>query len=237
MNATVVYKNNYIIELPVNDSLGGFVVEGTPPKVTNIAPTMVEQFYPQWIGKESQLIGCFVVAVQFQGVEVTGFTDANTVHQFLKLHQHVSPRRIVLSSQPNQSNTGTNSGVLLYRHDIPQNISKDLGIVFDGFPAQVKQVDKNSPFFGRIAPGQFVDRIIVPGRPDLMFASGGFTGYRVSQYLQETSNVSETRYIVMKQNAEAPSKKGFTDRDARNPFDLGGFRGFWLSRQRGDKFR
>lgn len=199
----------YVVDLPLNDSQAGFSFTGGPPQVAAASAA-----FPNVNG--SDLVGCFVTAVQLPEVEISGFFDTRTLQHVLEIHQHMAPRRLVLSTHAPAY--FTNQG-LLYRYHLPGD--PYLGVTFDSFPAKVAAVEKLSRFSGRILPGQFVESVVVPGYPDLNFQSGGFTGHRVSQYLQETSKVAG-RQIVIKDNPINPTAR-VSAYEQRDPFDFGGF--------------
>jgi hypothetical protein len=211
---------NYVVDLPVDDNSCGLSFAGIPPQISAVL-----RDFPSLQGHN--VIGCYVTAFQMPGVEISGFADSKTLEQLLQLHQHVSPRRLVLSTHP--PTCVSNQG-LLYRHDLPGN--QDLGITFDGFPAKVAAVDKLSVFSGRILPGQFVDSVVVPGSADLNFQSGGFTGHRVTQYIRETAKVAGRQIVIKDYPINITAQPGYTEYDQSDPFDFGGFRGNWFRRQR-----
>lgn len=210
----------HTVDLEV-DKASGLTFTGSPPKISAVL-----RDDPLWQGQNSP-VGCYVMALQLPGVEISGFRDASTLQQVLEGHLRVSNYRLVISTYPP---TDSGDQGLLYRHDLPTD--QDLGITFDGFPAKIATVDKLSLFYGRIVPGQFVEAVVVPGSADLKFESGGFTGHRVAQYLTETANVVGRRLVIANVPLNPPNRPGYTKFDQSDPFDFGGFVGNWFRRQR-----
>lgn len=210
----------FVVELPMNDASGGFAFEGSPPRVSAVLAAFPLQGH--------NVVGCYATAVQLPDVEIAGFTDAQTLQKVLQLYQHISHRRLVLSTCAPISETH-NQG-LLYSHNLPKD--SDLGITFDSFPPRVTAVNTLSPLHGRIVAGQCVDSVAVPGCVIFNFSCGGFTGHRVTQYLRETAGISG-RQIVIKDYPTLPDPHArYTKHKQRDPFDLGGFFGNWFTRQR-----
>jgi hypothetical protein len=211
---------SWVIDLIVGDGSGGLSYQGCPPRVTSSSPELALQ--NQHV---AHFVGCYVVVVRLpDDLEISGFSDVAALLQVLGAHQSRA-RKLILSdtSPPYICNHG-----LLYRYGLPMEV--DLGLVLDGFPAKVVAVDKLSPFYGRILPDQYVESILVPGKDDLVFDCGGFTGHRVTQYLLDTANVAG-RQIIVKDSPIYPTEKlGYSDQEMRAAFDMAGFNWNWLRR-------
>jgi hypothetical protein len=225
----VASRMNFVVDLPLNDnSSPGFVFTGSPPIVSAVLGN-----FPNLHHHKDRVVGSYVQSLKLPGVEISGFPDAASLEKVLVIHQN-APRQLILTTQPPNlslpsSNSSSGSHQVLYTHHLPAADVSELGIEFDGFPAKVKAVSKDSPLAGLLIPGQFVHAVCVPGAPDLRFESGGFTGPRISTYLHETSNLGGRRLIV-KDDSVAP--KSYSDYETRDPFDFGGFLGNPFRRQR-----
>lgn len=211
-----------IIDLVVNQD-AGFLLEGNPPKVSQIVNASSLPGVDAY-----SLLGYYVTAVRFPGVEVTGFTDSSTLASMLHKHQALT-RQVVFSKVPHRDDEG-----LMYRHDLP--LGDDVGLQLDGFPAKVAGIT-SSTFEKSVNVGQIVHCVSVPGRPDLVFQNGGFTGRRIHAYFVETAKI-EDRQIVLKNpepDAKIAAKKRLQQYDQSDPMDFGGFFGNWFRRQPGKR--
>jgi hypothetical protein len=211
---------NWMVDLIVGDVSGGISYQGCPPRVTSATPEAA-------LKNEhvAHFVGCYVVAVRLpDDREISGFSDIAALLQVLGAHQSRA-RKLILSSTspPYICNHG-----FLYRYDLPMEV--DLGLVLDGFPAKVVAVGKLSPFYGRILPDQYVESIRIPGKDDLVFDCGGFTGHRVTQYLLDTANVAGRQIVVKDSPIYLTEKLGYSDREMRAAFDMSELNWNWLQR-------
>jgi hypothetical protein len=200
-----------ILDLPSNQgSEHEIVFAGDPPKV-------VGGGYVLATAGSTPVMGYFFSSLRLPGLEISCIDDPNYLQQLLHANQSVARQLILTAARPfPSSGTGT-----LYRHDLMTGTAQDLGITFFGFPPVVKAVEKNSPFFGKMHPGQTVDALCLQGHLDLTLQSGGFTASRIHQLLQETSHYDcpGSRQIVVKDRPDVLEKD---PNGTRGAFDFDG---------------
>lgn len=157
--------------------------DGAPPRVTGVTRDIAS------LKPGQSVTGYFFSSLLLPDLEIYSVLDRQRLLEILQANQHL-PRKLVLSVQaPHVSQHGCH-----YKHLLP--VAQDLGIEFGGFPAAVVSLKPESPMLGKLNPGQSVYVIKVPGQPDLMMQSGGFTGARVQEHLQKYWAVPGKQIVV-----------------------------------------
>ena len=177
----------HCIAVPVGCKDLGFQVSGSPPRISHV--NFDSPLRDQLMG------GHYVHGLLLPGLEIVNLMDSNHLMQLL--HANVpNPRHLLVSHNqffvdPSMGKTARGA---LYKHQLlPQ---KDLGFTMDGFPPVIHAVLPHSALYGRLLPQQTVEALVVPQRPVMNLAAGGFTAAKVQQRLLETAHMEGRQLVV-----------------------------------------
>lgn len=192
-----------LIDLPIHNN-SGLIFSDSPPRVTQVTDSALQQRY-------GDITGYYFSSLRLPGLAITDIYDSNRLRQLLLANQALPRKNILTRQAPPYSNYGCR-----YRHELPTHTP--LGVTLDGFPPKVKEVH-SGPLAGKMNPGQTIDAVCIPGQPDLTLQSGGFTAYKVTQVLEQTSHIPGRELIVKDQ---ADVIRGEPRGSSNAAFDTGG---------------
>lgn len=188
------------VDLPVGES-SGLMFKGTP--------VCLHQILGKFPNLTQENVGYYASTLVVPGLSIVNISDQNYLFKLLQKYQQ-GQRRLVLTNIPPECNN------CYYILDLPienKHSKYPFGLILDGFPPHVKGLTKDSLMTGKVLPGQTIHAICIPGQPDLTFQSGGFTTYRITDVLNNSSDIFG-RKLIVKDRADKviTEPKGRSDR-------------------------